>query len=491
MQTLTIFKYEMLSSTRIFEERVSKHFVFSFLFGLLFTLVALFGAGIIIATITKIGGDVVELGTILLLFWTLIIARSVEYSQRALIKNTEIEGFLSLPIKIKPIVVAKFLVNLVQIFTIVFVGLLILFIVTSLINVFIFTYDIILEIILIILLGTFLGFTIPIFVNIKPLKTKLIAIYSLSPLFLISYILFTETNLIIRPFSFFHLSILFILTIVAGIIFYYSDKFLLNARIVIYKKEETKERLTFLDKLPINRKVLTIAKKELITLIREKEAFGTILASAFLIFIPIFSHFFIKVDFGVYQYYSMPFILVTCVFLSAILQNTMLGLAIVSIEGKKLWLLKSLPISSKKVIRGKALALLILSFPTTIAIALTYPIIANYKLTTILFFLIIALILWLSFTGIGILLGNLIPNFDESVKGTPDFTSQFISSFICLIVATIIIGIPSYILVIDKSGYNFGLIAILISLVLAILIYYLGIDVASHLYNKIDIESYG
>ena len=153
-------------------------------------------------------------------------------------------------------------------------------------------------------------------------------------------------------------------------------------------------------------RVSSICSKEVTSSIRERDvlssAFSTFSIAALLIF------WWYKVglptepvgDLPPKLYY--PGMLAISMYLGALLQCTMLGSTILGVEGKRLWIMKSNPVESVLIMKGKAVALLMMALPGLLAIWLPICILAQFPLKVTLFFGECLIILILCNTGLGI-----------------------------------------------------------------------------------------
>ena len=161
----------------------------------------------------------------------------------------------------------------------------------------------------------------------------------------------------------------------------------------------------------------SICSKEVISSIRERDvlssAFSTFLSHSFL-----FWWFKVGIpseplgDLPTKLYY--PGMLAISLYLGALLQCTMLGSTILGVEGKRLWIMKSNPVESLLIMKGKAFALLFMAFPGLLSIWIPICFLAKFPFEVTLFFGQCVLILFLLIPGLGIWAGSAFANFDES-----------------------------------------------------------------------------
>jgi hypothetical protein len=166
----------------------------------------------------------------------------------------------------------------------------------------------------------------------------------------------------------------------------------------------------------------------------------------------------------------------------------MLGSTILGVEGKRLWIMKSNPVESVLIMKGKAAALIMMALPGLILIWLPICILAQFPLKVTLFFGVCLVILLFCNTGLGIWSGAAFANFDEGDRGNPDILVQFMLMGTSALFSVIVLTIPGIFMLWD---HNFGLIAGLIFLVIAFGLLMAGIRSAASAYRTIFVDSYG
>ena len=239
-------------------------------------------------------------------------------------------------------------------------------------------------------------------------------------------------------------------------------------------------------------RVSSICSKEVTSSIRERDvlssAFSTFSIAALLIF------WWYKVglptepvgDLPLKLYY--PGMLAISMYLGALLQCTMLGSTILGVEGKRLWIMKSNPVESVLIMKGKAVALLMMALPGLLAIWLPICILAQFPLKVTLFFGECLIILILCNTGLGIWSGSAFANFDESDRGNPDILVQFMLMGNSALFSSVLLILPATVMLWD---HNLGLFAGLIFAVVSYGILVAGIRASASAYRSIFIDSYG
>ena len=174
--------------------------------------------------------------------------------------------------------------------------------------------------------------------------------------------------------------------------------------------------------------------------------------------------------------------------MGALLQCTMLGSTILGVEGKRMWIMKSNPVESVLIMKGKATALVMMALPGLIAIWIPICLLAQFPLKVTLFFGQCLLILLFCNTGLGIWAGSTFANFDESDRGNPDILVQFMLMGTSALFSGIILILPATIMLWD---HNAGLLAGLIFSFVSLGVLVAGIRSAASAYRSIFVDSYG
>jgi hypothetical protein len=174
--------------------------------------------------------------------------------------------------------------------------------------------------------------------------------------------------------------------------------------------------------------------------------------------------------------------------MGALLQCTMLGSTMLGVEGKRMWIMKSNPVESILIMKGKASALIMMALPGLIAIWIPICILAGFPLKVTLFFGECVLILLFCNTGLGIWAGSAFANFDESDRGNPDILVQFMLMGTSAFISSIILILPATVML---WNHDLGLFAGLIFSFVSFGILFAGIRAASSSYKSIFIDSYG
>ncbi len=236
-----------------------------------------------------------------------------------------------------------------------------------------------------------------------------------------------------------------------------------------------------------NRMAAIIAVKEIVVSFREKESYGSMMATAGLGIIFMLSYFFFPLQTGEgMENYIHPMMIVFGLYIAGLLMNAMLAISVVGHEGKALWILKSLPLRSRDVMHGKALSLVVTGIPAMAVVAVPYMAVSlppwHVNVVVCALFLIVPL----TFTGVGIAGGALFGSYGDD-KGR-SIAAQFIVMFVCMIMMLFVAGLP--VIAVIEFGPRTGFITTIIVLFLSYNIYRLGIMLAASGFRKVDAEDF-
>lgn len=187
-----------------------------------------------------------------------------------------------------------------------------------------------------------------------------------------------------------------------------------------------------------------------------------------------------------------PAIIALGVYLAALLQCGLIGLSTVGKEGKKFWILRSVPLRSRQLFVAKAIAILLLTPLTIAVVSIPLPLLLHMPLRWVAFFVAATVAAVCAFTGLGLWAGATFPNFDEARGGTPDIMSMYLLALLCLGVGMLIIGAPGLIMGgppfgPDWGGTINGVLATLASLLGGIALLLWGILRGARRYDRIEV----
>jgi hypothetical protein len=493
-----ILKADLTTSYRVLIDRIKKH-KFTTIF---FIFIAIAGTrlvvyfGVYLENLEQ-GEDplYIERWVFSIIYFAFIFGKVGLYTYRKVLKEREMLTIFSQPINMHQITMGKFLANFVYISSLLIVGFFLIYgwIIFELGFVGI-SIDILAEGVLLGVLGLALGFTLPVFLQLQPWYRK--AFYLFTNAMIIGIISIPVRFFYPRDLTFF--SILIISTLVSLGLVFYSSRFLIEAWTAQLSKPLSQLLSDDYDRLNVettSEKIIPknawlIAKKEIILLIREKDAIVTMVAALFLTIASV----------AIYYYYGpegltgstmgrflYPGILAVFLFLGALMISALIGLAMISVEGRAFYIIKSLPITNINVLKGKSIALLIIGFPVIMPMTVVLPIIARFPIWVTFFYVCLGIVLIISFTGIGIWGATRFPNFDPTARNMPDLISQFFIMSVCIICTLFLAVIPAYFM---TQYYLVGLVAILIAIGWAITIFILALDRCVVGYDEIGSDFY-
>lgn len=180
-----------------------------------------------------------------------------------------------------------------------------------------------------------------------------------------------------------------------------------------------------------------------------------------------------------------PTLIGMALYLAVVLQIVFPSLTLFGREGRNLWSLKTVPVTSRDVASGKILGILIYSPLILLAIAVPLPLILGYPIEFLLFAVTAGLAMIFAFSGIGIWSAARFPNFDESSSGAPDIITMYTVLIICLVMALLLIGYP---LVVLQMDHVLGVLIMIFSADIAALILIILIGRAGKLYEKMELD---
>jgi len=180
-----------------------------------------------------------------------------------------------------------------------------------------------------------------------------------------------------------------------------------------------------------------------------------------------------------------PLLIGMALYLGVVIQIVLPSLTLFSREGRKMWAIKVLPLDSEDIIWGKVLAMLFFSWTIVILIALPLPLVLGYNLGLILFSVISAIVMVISFSGIGVWASVKFPNYDESNDGAPDIITMYSILMLCLIVSVLLFSFPVTIFQIDQF---MGILALIFTADMSLLFLYILVKRTAIGYERIQID---
>jgi len=433
-------------------------------------------------------------GTILLIFFALFTLRSAGITYRRIIKSKRMELHLVQPISPRQIMFGMFLSILVPnmllaslLFLVFYTGNVVTNSNIDLSNEFLGLFF------LFTILSALSGYMFSIIGALHPFSRKMTFLLTLSPILVVLMLVANGSH----SYPSEALAITSICLLLLLIYFYNMDRIFIEA-LESYKIHSLSHKnpirilqFKWLGSL-LGTRVSSICSKEVISSIREKDVLSSAFSTFSIAFILVFWWFKMGIpsepigDLPSSLYY--PGMLAISMYMGALLQCTMLGSTMLGVEGKRMWIMKSNPVESILIMKGKASALIMMALPGLIAIWLPICILADFPLKVTLFFGECVLILLFCNTGLGIWAGSAFANFEESDRGNPDILVQFMLMGTSAFFSSIILILPATVML---WNHDLGLFAGLIFSFVSFGILFAGIRAASSSYKSIFIDSYG
>ncbi len=206
----------------------------------------------------------------------------------------------------------------------------------------------------------------------------------------------------------------------------------------------------------------SLAGREWLLRLREKDVLGSLLTVVFLFCAQIFIYRElgpIAGFHGPYAKYVYPSAVASLIYLAFTLECVIPGMSMIGKEQHTLWILRILPISGAEIAASKIIAQLAL-VPIFLAfVALPLPLFLHFPILLIFFCLFGALAMAFLFAAVGLWAGVRFPNFDPTVRGAPEVMSMYAIMMLCLILAAVVLGVPALVYLSDRF---LGLLAIIL-----------------------------
>ncbi|MBU4071860.1 MAG: hypothetical protein KJ773_06780, partial [Candidatus Thermoplasmatota archaeon] len=235
--------------------------------------------------------------------------------------------------------------------------------------------------------------------------------------------------------------------------------------------------------------VSTVYDNEVRTLLRKREGVGNAITLAGLLVFAIYFYDRFK-DFLEFPGFFLDFIPILVVGLALYLSVVSLGLVpalgAFSHDGKSAWVYRVVPVAERDIVNGKALAVLLMLPFVIVCVAIPIPLVSGLTPVAMLFTSIGAAVMFLSATGVGIWHGARRPNYDESSGNAPDVMTMYTFMLLTLFMSTVLLLPP---LIIAFSDKFLGFLALVMSLDLALLVFYLGTRGAAKGLSRLEVYS--
>jgi hypothetical protein len=470
MAALTVYAADSLTAYRAFIERVRKHPLMTAWFIVLMlaaTWIALKVTDFIALNDLSTGDFTVQPHTLLLVFFLILMGKSVVDTNSRATQNKEMLMIISQPVNVYEALWGKFAYITMS-------NLALLALASGTVTAMraVFTPDLYVPfwfvgtLVPLALLASAMGFTFSIITSQPSLLRRLagVAIFSqLASALYLSYDNLQSTPNYLIPATMFLYAVALCAVPVASRFFLDAWNAEVSGTEGVVQKMGRGASGRFFRALtkwmrPDSRELL---RKELVINISRKEVGGTIFTIIGLAVVLLYLKSRVGGTLNT-PFFSLIYPLLVCIglYTAAVLQYAMLGLSSLGKEGKNFWILKHLPVKSERIFEAKAGALLVFTPIIVVAVAIPLPLVANMGADWVLFFIIAALALAFGYTAIGLVTGTMFPNFDEGTRGTPDVMTMYLVMMACLVLGALVIGIPGYIM---GKDHVLGVLAMIFS----------------------------
>ncbi len=494
---LEIFSADVLGGYRNMLKRLNKSKLYT-IWSLTVMLVAFFAVDGIIAFINRSDEIVdfpLDLNDVLFLFFLVLMGKSILDIYHYLVERPASVFLLVQPSRHINVVLGKLLTTMVFNLALLAFGLGML---TAMTFVHPFLYfvippSIVVNLILLTLLASIVGFTYSILSGLKSWPRKLLGAALFSPV--ISSIYMVMNQLRIGGWELTNYLVIILLISLIGIPI--SSYFLLESWNNMTRSKATyhyikrKTGKTFMAsqiKKYFGPATLIVYDREVRTLLRRREGVGNAITLAGLLIFAIYFYNEFKnfLDFPGFFIQYIPILVVGLTLYLAIVSLGLIpALGAISRDGKSSWILKTAPVTENEIIHGKMLAVMLMLPFIVLFVAIPIPLISGLNPISILFTSIGAITMFFTATGIGIWHGTRSPNFDESSGNAPDVMTMYTFMLIVLFLSCFLLIPPLAIAFQDKF---LGLMMLIISWDISLAILYFGTRGASKALRKLELS---
>lgn len=529
METRPLLDAELLATWRTLNERMRKHLVLS-----AFILVSVTGLtmvlvrGVLYAMESDFDPGIERREAVLILFG-ILLSRSIIYTYNRFLKSRELQYVISSPLTEAEMVRNRLLLNGILLSTLFLLALGLIWAAVAVAGLSglgpgTLGPGLLTEMLVFLIMALIIGFSIPIKLQVRPLRRTLTL---LLPEMYIGVLLYFVTGLSgnamePKPFYLILLALLLVIALEAlllAIPLVATSWVRHSSKMGASGPMEAPENLTIAGRRIWGRKHSAMLAKELKIAIREREFVGNLLVTVSIAALLVITFAFFpmqivtpedakrpppdvwdemtdeerdeweedRADRMERQKYIYPLLVGFAIFINSLLLGALSSLAMVGVEGKALWNLKSLPLRGGEVMWAKAMAVFLVAWPVIMGTALAIPLMGRFPLEVVVFLFVEANAFLLAFVGIGTYGAASYPNFDQMGRGMPDLLIQILMVIVAFAVAVFIGGIPALLL---NWDYLIGMISAMAALLWGILIFRKGISAAARRYDLIDAEAY-
>lgn len=494
---LEIYFTDALTGYRNMIKRMNKSMLYS-VWSMLVMIVAFAAVAAIIAFIARSGeieGFPIDLNDVLFLFFLVFMGKSLLDTYHYLVERPASVFLLIQPFGSTSIVLGKLLSITVFNLTLLAFGLGILILMTLSLPILYFTIppDIVIDLILLTLLASVIGFTYAVLSGLRNYARKLLGAALFSPVMSLMYIVMGQLRITGWDLT----QILGVMTVLSLIGIPISAAMLLESwntmtgsRSPLHpvRRGGKPGRTVELVKKFFGPAVSSVYYIEVRILLRKREGIGNAITLAGLLVFAIYfySEFHTFMGFPRFLREIVPIIVVgLALYLTVVSLSLVPALGAFSHDGKSAWVFKTMPVPESEIVKGKALAVLLMLPFVILLVAIPIPLVTGMNPVALLFTSMGAAAMFLSATGIGLWHGARSPNFDESSGNAPDVMTMYTFMLLVLFLSVFLLAPPLILAFQDKV---LGFLALVLALDISALILYLGMRGAAKGLSRLEIS---
>jgi hypothetical protein len=494
---LEIYFTDALTGYRNTLKRMNKSMLYS-VWSMLVMIVAFAAVAAIIAFISRSGeieGFPLDLNDVLFLFFLVFMGKSLLDTYHYLVERPASVFLLIQPFGTASIVLGKMLSIIVFNLALLAFGLGILTVMTLALPILYFAIppDIVLDLILLSLLASVIGFTYAVLSGLRSYARKLLGAALFSPVMSLIYIVMGQLRITGWDLTQM-LGILAILSLIgipiSAAMLLESWNTMTGSRSPLHpvRRGGKPGRTVLLVRRFFGTSVSSVYDIEVRTLLRKREGIGNAITLAGLLAFAVYFYgeFHTFMGFPHFLREIIPILVVgLALYLTVVSLSLVPALGAFSHDGKSAWVFKTVPVPESEIVQGKALAVLLMLPFVIMLVAVPIPLVTGLNPVAILFTSMGATVMFLSATGIGLWHGARSPNFDESSGNAPDVMTMYTFMLLILFLSVFLLAPP---LVLAFNDKILGFLALVLALDVSVLILYLGIKGAANGLSRLEIS---
>jgi hypothetical protein len=494
---LEIYYTDALTGYRNMLKRMNKNKIYS-VWSMLVMLTAFGSVVAIISFIARSGeieGFPLDLNDVLFLFFLVFMGKSLLDTYHYLVERPASVFLLIQPFGSASIVLGKMLSIIIFNLALLAFGLGIMTAMTFMhpLLYFVIPPDIIIDLILLSLLASIIGFTYSVLSGLRNYARKLLGAAMFSPVMSLIYIVMGQLRITGWDLTQM-LGVLAVLSLIgipiSAIVLLESWNTMTGSRSPLHpvrRSGKSGRTVQFVRKY-FGKAISVVYDCEVRILLRKREGVGNAITLAGLLVFAVYfySEFHTFLGFPHFLREIIPILVVgLALYLTVVSLGLVPALGAFSHDGKSAWVFKTVPVPESEIVRGKALAVLLMLPFVILFVAIPIPLVTGLAPIAMLFTSIGAAVMFLTATGIGIWHGARSPNFDESTGNAPDVMTMYTFMLLILFFSVFLLVPP---LVLAFSDKILGFLALILALDIAVLILYLGMRGAVRALSRLEVS---